>query len=94
MSDKMRQAVVMRGTPVFKKYNIKKAVLFGSVADGRSRETSDVDILVMPLPNQAYWDFMSDLEQSLECFVDVYTQEDDPEFVEKILARGEVVYEI
>ena len=32
--------------PVFKKYNVKQAILFGSYAKGEERENSDVDIMV------------------------------------------------
>lgn len=32
--------------PVFKKYKIKKAVLFGSYAKGIAKDSSDIDIMV------------------------------------------------
>ena len=39
-------AIKNRLAPVFSRYNVRKAVLFGSVAKGTSTEHSDVDLLV------------------------------------------------
>ena len=72
----------------------KVVLLFGSVLTHRSTPTSDIDLLVVPLSAVDYWKFHHELEQSLGYPVDIYTQEDDPVFVQKILQRGEVVYEV
>ena len=32
--------------PIFKNYNVKQAILFGSVAKNKATEKSDIDILV------------------------------------------------
>lgn len=34
-------------TPILKKYNIKKAYIFGSYARGEATEKSDIDIMIM-----------------------------------------------
>jgi predicted nucleotidyltransferase len=89
-----RQRLVAGGRPVFERYGVRKVVLFGSVADSRCRPTSDLDVLVVPLPTSDYWKFRHDLEEAVGSPVDLYTDDDDPIFVRKILSRGEVVYEI
>ena len=61
---------------------------------GRSGEMSDIDILVMPLNNSLYWEFRHDLEDAIDLPIDLYTDLDDPIFVEKIIARGETIYEV
>ncbi len=89
----MKLAITDQGKAVFKKYGIRKAVLFGSVAKGRCRKTSDIDLLVIPLETQLFWQCRRELEQATQYPVDLYTQIDDPVFVKKILKRGEVIYE-
>ncbi len=80
--------------PIFKKFRISKVVLFGSAAENRSRPDSDIDLFVRPLQGDNYWDFIRELEDTVELPVDVYTDTDDEVFVKKILERGEVIYEI
>lgn len=93
-SRQLKLSLIKKGTPLFKKYGIKKAVLFGSVKDERLTENSDIDILVMPLSAGQFWAFRHELEEALDFPVDLYTESDDHEFVEKILERGETVYEV
>ncbi len=89
-----RKAQVLSCAPkVFKAYGISKAILFGSLAENRSNQQSDVDLLVMPLPAKRYWDFKHELEQTLKLPVELYTQDDEPGFVDKIIKRGEIIYE-
>jgi predicted nucleotidyltransferase len=88
-----RLAALSRAKPLFERFGVRKAVLFGSVATGRSRAGSDIDLLVLPLAAAQYWDFKRELEEILDFPVDLHSQDDDPGFVEKVLRRGEVVYE-
>ncbi len=81
------------GPEVFARFGVRKAVLYGSVAEGVAGPESDVDLLVMPLPNDRYWALMHALEDLLGRPVDLYTDRDDPGRVGKILERGEVVFE-
>jgi len=82
------------GVAVFKKFDIHKVIVFGSVADGVCGEMSDLDILVMPLKNSLYWDFRHELEEAVDLPIDLYTDLDDPILVEKIISRGEKIYEV
>jgi predicted nucleotidyltransferase len=89
-----RKALVCSRAPaVFHRFGIRQAILFGSLQDGRSSARSDVDLLVMPLPPERYWAFRHALEQALERSVDIYTQDDDPRLLERVLKRGELIYE-
>lgn len=92
-AEKMISAVVEKGKPVFKKFGFNKVILFGSIVNGRSSETSDVDIIVLNLRKDQYWECRHELEQSIGFPVDLYTQDDDIKFVDKILTRGKVIYE-
>jgi predicted nucleotidyltransferase len=90
----VKQRLLKEGRPVFVKYGIQKAVLFGSLADRRFQKSSDVDIFVAYLPNEKFYDFKRELENAVALPIDLYTDKDDPVFVKKILTRGEVIYEI
>lgn len=94
ISDEIKSSVISKGIPLFKRFGIHKVVLFGSVIDGRSGKNSDIDILVIPLSGDRYWPFRHELEQSLGYPLDLYTQDDDNKFIEKILERGDVIYEV
>lgn len=91
---KMKTVLLKKGVPVFKRFGIQKVVLFGSVADNRSGERSDIDLLVIPLSAESFWNCRRELEQELDFPIDLYTQDDDQTFINKILQRGEVIYEV
>ncbi len=93
-SELRKKLLKEKAIPVFKKYHISKAVLFGSAADNQCRPDSDIDLFVSPLPVEYYWDFMRELQDTIGLPVDMYTDTDDEMFVKKILERGEVLYEI
>ena len=48
----------------------------------------------MPLKNRQYWDFRHELEEAVDLPIDLYTDSDDPILVEKIISRGETIYEV
>ncbi len=93
-SKRLKSLLLERGLIVFKKFGICKVIVFGSVADGVCGEMSDIDILVMRLKNSQYWDFRYELEEAVGLPIDLYTDLDDPILVEKIITRGETLYEV
>ena len=84
--------LIEKGTPVFKKYNIQVAYLFGSVVAGRSRLDSDIDLYVSALPVEQYWQFRHELEEAVQLPIDLYTDSDEDTFIQKITERGEKLY--
>lgn len=92
-SEQMKSALIEKGVPVLQKYGVHKVILFGSVLDENCIESSDVDVLALPVPNNLYWQCLHDLQQAVEFPVDLYTQTDETSFVKKILSRGEVIYD-
>ena len=88
-----RKTALARANPIFKLFGVQQAVLFGSVALGRSAAGSDIDLLVWPLGADYYWPFKHALEEATGYPCDLYTKDDDPVFVAKVLERGEVVFE-
>ncbi|MEX2540247.1 MAG: nucleotidyltransferase domain-containing protein [Trueperaceae bacterium] len=88
-----RDALRSKAVPVFERFGIEKAFLFGSVAKGASRTDSDIDLLVTPLEQESYWDFRRALQVALDYELDLYTQADDPVLVNKIKERDELLYD-
>jgi len=91
---KAKQKLLQGGTAVFKKYDIEKAVIFGSLIEQRFEGQSDIDIFVRYLSNDKFWEFRRDLEEAVGLPIDLYTDKDEKVFVRKILSRGEVIYEV
>ena len=67
-------------TPIFQKYNIKKAYLFGSYARGEAKSDSDIDIMIVKensnittLLNLS--EFEIELQEKLNKKVDVIIEE-------------------
>jgi predicted nucleotidyltransferase len=52
---------------------------------------SDLDLLVIPVTAENYWPLRRDLEAVVDRPLDLYTQDDDPDFVRKIMERGEPI---
>jgi len=82
-SYEIKSLILSKGQPVFIKYNIQRVFLFGSIIEGRMKKGSDIDMLVIPLSKKDYWDFQFELEQVTNCSIDLYTQNDDSNFVKK-----------
>ena len=58
--------------PVFKKHNIKKAVLFGSYAKGLADDRSDIDIMVdSNLRGLAFYGLLEDVVNAIGLQVDL-----------------------
>jgi predicted nucleotidyltransferase len=91
-SERLRARVQDTVPSIVARYGATAAYLFGSIADGRVHARSDVDLLVLGVGPTAYWALRRDLEQALGRPLDLYTQDDDPIFVGKAIARGERIY--
>lgn len=64
--------------PIMRKYGVKRAQLFGSVATGSARLDSDVDILVSfvkPIDGWTYAGMARELEEALSRPVDLITED-------------------
>lgn len=83
-------------TPLFERYNVRYAYLFGSYAKGKATEKSDVDLLIsMPLNGLRFYEFVEVLRESLKKKVDLLddTQlEKNTALVKEILQDGIKIY--
>ena len=78
--------------PIVARRGAESAYLFGSIADGNARGDSDVDLVVMGVAPADYWALRRELEKALGRPVDLHTQDDEPAFVTKAIARGQRIY--
>jgi len=82
--------------PVFREYNIRKAVLFGSYAKGSAKGKSDIDLLVdSGLKGLAFFGLLEDVVNALGKDVDLLDTSQvisDSDIENEIKATGIVIY--
>lgn len=82
--------------PIFREYNIRKAVLFGSYAKGSAKDKSDIDLLVdSGLKGLAFFGLLEDVVNSLGKDVDLLDTSQvisDSDIENEIKATGIVIY--
>ncbi len=99
------QEIALKVRPIFEKYGIKKAILFGSIARGRQSRKSDVDLLLIQQTEKTYFERFEGLLGELykvirgrDIEVFIYTPEEFTAiahrgFVKRALQEGKVIYE-
>lgn len=92
LSTQLLDRTEREGAAVFRRYRATKAIVFGSLADGRARTRSDIDLVVFGTDPADYWALRRDLEDAFGRPVDLHTESDDPRFVARAVAQGKVVY--
>lgn len=71
------EEIAKKTKPVFEKYGVRRARLFGSFARGEARPDSDIDLLLDVDPRMglfAYMDLQEQLKQELGRDVDVVAE--------------------
>ncbi len=86
-----------KANPIAKSYGIRRMGLFGSYARGEAGDDSDVDLFIEKGKLKSliqYFMFIRELEQALQCHVDVVTTEiEDKQFLAEIMREGVILYE-
>lgn len=86
-----------RAVPIAKAYGIERMGLFGSYARGDAKEDSDVDLYIERGKLKSllqYFAFVDELENVLDCHVDVVTTGiEDKQFLSSIMQEGVLLYE-
>ncbi|HNQ02431.1 MAG TPA: nucleotidyltransferase domain-containing protein [Syntrophales bacterium] len=94
-----------KAAPVFRKYGIRKAILFGSFATGAQTRKSDVDLVLIQDTDKRYFDRFEGILQELyeairgrDLEVFIYTPDElekisHRKFIRRILREGKVIYE-
>jgi len=97
--------IIEASKPVFRKYGIRKVILFGSFARERQSRRSDVDLILIQETDKRYLDrfegILSDLYKSIrgrDLEVFIYTPEEfeniaHRKFIQRAVREGKVIYE-
>ncbi len=84
-------------TPIAKSYGIERMILYGSYARGEAKDDSDVDLYIERGKLKSllqYFAFVDELENVLNCHVDVVTTGiEDKQFLSAIMQEGVLLYE-
>ena len=73
--------------------SMQRLTLFGSAAAGRAETASDADVLVEGLRPEEYFSLRRFLAERLEREVDLHSDTEPADFVQKVRERGACVYE-
>jgi predicted nucleotidyltransferase len=103
MSDVLRQ-IEHTLAPIFTRYGVERAFVFGSVARGEQTRRSDIDLIVIQETDKRFLDryegILADIHTALRRGVDllIYTPkefEDLPRtaFVRRMISDSKVIYE-
>lgn len=88
--------IIELSEPIFKKYNIAYAYLFGSYAKSKASEISDIDILISnEVKGFDFINLQNDLYETLHKNIDLLRIDDlkdNHEFLDEVLATGVKLY--
>ena len=91
------QEIRSRSVPLFKRYGVTRASIFGSVARGTAKPESDVDMLVSlekPLGLFKFFEMQDALEEVLGHTVDLATPDSiNPHLARRIISDLTPIYE-
>lgn len=99
------QQIAIKARPIFNKYKIQKAILFGSMARGCQNRKSDVDLLLIQRTEKPYFERFEGLLRELyqvirgrDIEIFIYTPEElksiaHRKFIQRALQEGKVIYE-
>jgi len=92
--------IIERTAPIAKQYGVISLYLFGSYARGEASSESDIDVLVEFAPGTPGLDFFGfklDLEDALQCSVDLVTfrslKKAQPDFRSVVEREARIIYE-
>ncbi|MBU1122848.1 MAG: nucleotidyltransferase domain-containing protein [Candidatus Omnitrophota bacterium] len=85
-------------------YKPRKIILFGSLANGKIRENSDIDLLVIKDTSKRYWERVDEVihlihpQEAMDIFVLTEKEIEDSlnkdnQYLRDILEHGKVIYE-
>jgi predicted nucleotidyltransferase len=74
-------------------FGAQRIIVFGSLAKGRFREGSDIDVAVEGIPHGQFFQALTAVNRETESWVDLKPWEDlDTHFRQRILTTGKIIY--
>jgi len=87
MDERIRE-LLERGAALLRDAGAKEVYVFGSVAAGKAREGSDVDLAVAGLPPESFFATMARLEDLFDRYVDLVDLDDTTPFTAYLKQKG------
>lgn len=89
--EKYRQDIE-KATAILKNNGCTEIYIFGSIANGKFNENSDIDIAVKGLSDEKFFRVLGELRKELENDIDLIDLDDEKNrFVQFILKQGELI---
>ncbi|MBI2672321.1 nucleotidyltransferase domain-containing protein [Candidatus Woesearchaeota archaeon] len=91
-NSKILNSIIKKVIPILKRYNIKRAGIFGSFARGVQKKNSDLDVIIQP-PKKMGLEFVGlklDLEKKLKKKVDLLTYASIHPYLKKYIITEEI----
>jgi predicted nucleotidyltransferase len=82
---------IAKAAEALKKAGAREVYLFGSIAQGRIRQGSDIDMAVSGLPPARFFQAMGDAADLLDVPLDLVDLDEDNPFTEYLREHGELV---
>jgi len=82
---------IARAAEALKKAGAREVYLFGSTAQGRIRQGSDIDMAVSGLPPARFFQAMGEAADLLDVPLDLVDLDEDNPFTEYLRKHGEIV---
>jgi len=83
---------IEKAVEILKKYGSSEIYIFGSIANGRFDENSDIDIAVRGLKDEYYFKVLAELGMNIFREIDLIDLDDDNDrFAQFILKRGAMI---
>jgi predicted nucleotidyltransferase len=86
-------SIIKKAIPILKKYDVKRAGIFGSYARGEQKKKSDVDFLVELKKGQGYFELIhleEELQKKLNKEVDLLTYNSINHLLKERILKEEV----
>ncbi len=104
MSIMNKQEIIERLRNLLRKSTAQKAILLGSLAEGKASRRSDLDLMILQDTEKRFFDRHDDFQEIHDAFpgtsIDllIYTPDElnnirHRRFIQNILTRGEVIHE-
>jgi uncharacterized protein len=87
MDERIRE-LLERGAALLRDAGAREVYVFGSVAAGKAREGSDVDLAVAGLPPESFFATMARLEDLFDRYVDLVDLDDTTPFTSYLKQKG------
>jgi len=83
---------IKKASEILKKYGCSEIYVFGSIANGKFDENSDIDIAVRGLKDEHYFRVLGELGRELVSEIDLIDLDDEQNrFAQFILKQGELI---